>query len=128
STDRLAWQQRKAESFSMTPLYCGNFQEGYRSSKEYGGLEGISLGTAITISGAAANPSSGYHSSPFVSFLLTLFNVRLGSWLGNPNEYGEKVFRRGGPRHAWKALFADLLGLTDRKHAYVSLSDGGHFE
>ncbi len=125
---KLAWQQRKAESFSMTPLYCGNFQEGYRRSKDYGGPDGISLGTAMTISGAAANPSAGYHSSPFIAFLLTLFNVRLGSWLGNPNEYGAKVFGRSGPRHAWKPLFADLLGMTDRKHAYVSLSDGGHFD
>lgn len=127
-SDELAWQQRKSESFSFTPLYCGNFQEGYRRSEEYGGPDGVSLGTAITVSGAAANPSSGYHSSPLVSFLLTLFNVRLGSWLGNPNENGEKVYRRGGPRHAWKPLFADLLSLTNRHHPYVSLSDGGHFE
>lgn len=127
-TDNLAWQQRKAESFSMTPLYCGNFLEGYRRSDRYGGADGITLGTAMTISGAAANPSAGYHSSPFVSFLLTLFNVRLGSWLGNPNEHGEKVYGYSGPRHAWKPLFADLFGLTDCKHPYVSLSDGGHFE
>jgi hypothetical protein len=39
----------------------------------------ISLGTALTISGAAANPNMGYHSSPIVGFLMTLFNVRL--WL-----------------------------------------------
>src|SRR2546427_6742829 len=26
----------------------------------------------------------GYHSSPIVTLLLTLFNARLGSWLGNP--------------------------------------------
>lgn len=125
---RLAWQQRKAESFSMTPLYCGNFHEGYRRSSEYGGRNGISLGTAVTISGAAANPSAGYHSSPLVGFLMTLFNVRLGCWLGNPNQRGAKVYRRSGPRHAWMPLFADLLGLTDAQHAYVSLSDGGHFE
>ena len=127
-SDNLAWQQRKSESFSMTPLYCGNFNEGYRRSAEYGGPDGISLGTAITISGAAANPSSGYHSSPLVAFLMTLFNVRLGSWLGNTNEHGEKVYRYGGPRHAWKPLFADLLSMTNRNHPYVSLSDGGHFE
>jgi len=128
SAERLAWQQRKAESFSMTPLYCGNFHEGYRRSKEYGGTNGISLGTAITISGAAANPNAGYHSSPLVGFLMTLFNVRLGCWLGNPNEMGERVYTRSGPRHAWKPLFGDLLGFTDRCHAYVSLSDGGHFD
>jgi hypothetical protein len=128
SAEHLAWQQRKAESFSMTPLHCGNFFEGYRSSKEYGGANGVGLGTAITISGAAANPSAGYHSSPLVSFLMTLFNVRLGCWLGNTNVYGEEVYRYNGPRHAWNPLFGDLLGFTDAAHAYVNLSDGGHFE
>jgi hypothetical protein len=126
--NNLAWQQRKAEPFSMTPLHCGSFREGYRRSVDYGGANGVSLGTAITISGAAANPSSGYHSSPLVAFLMTLFNVRLGAWLGNTNGHGERVFRFSGPRHAWKPLFADLFSLTDSKHAYVSLSDGGHFD
>ena len=128
SSANLAWQQRKAESFSMTPLYCGNFEEGYRPSREYGGAGGISLGTAMTISGAAANPSSGYHSSPLVAFLMTLFNVRLGAWLGNPNQHGAGTYRLSGPSHAWKPLFADLFSHTDSGHSYVSLSDGGHFE
>lgn len=126
--EHAAWQQRKAQSFSMTPLYCGSFHGGYRRSREYGGSKGISLGTAVTISGAAANPNAGYHSSPLVGFLMTLFNVRLGAWLGNPNEHGRRVFRLAGPRHAWKPLFGDLFGMTDARHPYVSLSDGGHFE
>src|SRR6185295_6155646 len=127
SSHHLAWQQRKAESFSLTPLYCGNLREGYRSSVEYGGAQGITLGTAVAISGAAANPNAGYHTAPLVAFLMTLFNLRLGSWLGNTNRCGEKVYRLSGPRHAWKPLFADLFGQTDSSHAYVSLSDGGHF-
>src|SRR5207248_1696664 len=57
---RLAWQQRKAQSFTVTPLHSGNFCLGYRPSSEYG--HGISLGTAVTISGAAASPNMGYHS------------------------------------------------------------------
>jgi hypothetical protein len=128
SAKRLAWQQRKAESFSITPLYCGNFYEGYRRSTEYGGANGISLATAVTISGAAASPNSGYHSSPIVTFLMTLFNARLGCWLGNTNEHGATTYRRNGPKHAGKILFDELLGFTDADHAYVNLSDGGHFE
>ena len=128
SAEHLAWQQRKAESFSMTPLYCGNFFEGYRCSREYGGPTGLTLGTAITISGAAANPNAGYHSSPLVSFLMALFNVRLGCWLGNTNDYGHGTYRLRGPRHAWKPWFGDLFGLTDAERPYVNLSDGGHFE
>jgi hypothetical protein len=117
--DRLAWQERKAVSFTVTPLACGwtdslcedsaAARGAYVSTSEYGGNEadlgmegtGISLGTAMTISGAAASPNMGYHSSAPVAFLLTLFNVRLGAWLPNPacrlplSEMG-----RSGPRHA----------------------------
>ncbi|UXI67346.1 patatin-like phospholipase family protein [Tahibacter amnicola] len=128
SGDKLAWQQRKAESFSMTPLYCGNFHEGYRPSSEYGGREGVSLGTAVSISGAAANPSMGSSSSPTVGFLLALFNVRLGAWLGNTNQHGEKTYRLPGPRFAPFPLLAELFGLTTSKSSYVNLSDGGHFD
>ncbi|MBZ5560308.1 MAG: patatin-like phospholipase family protein [Acidobacteriia bacterium] len=128
SAEHLAWQQRKAESFSMTPLYCGNFHEGYRPSKDYGGPNGVSLATAITISGAAASPNGGYHSSPIVTFLMTLFNARLGCWLGNTNAHGAATFRRSGPVHAGSILFSELLGFTDAEHPYINLSDGGHFE
>jgi len=70
---------------------------GYRSTTGadgtvYGGPQGISLGSAITISGAAASPNMGYHSSPFVTFILTLLNVRLGAWLGNPGQAGDHTF------------------------------------
>lgn len=123
---KLAWQQRKAESFSMTPLYCGNFYEGYRPTTEYAG--GISLGTAMTISGAAANPSMGYHSSATVTFLLGLFNARLGAWLGNSNQRGDSTWQLAGPRWAAATLLADLLGYTDADNKYINLSDGGHFD
>ena len=83
---RLAWQQRKAETFTATPLHCGSRDVGYRPSSGYGG--GISLGTAIAISGAAASPNMGYHSSSAVGFIMTLFNARQGCWLGNPGPVG----------------------------------------
>ncbi len=92
----LAWQQRKAANFTMTPLHCGSYEVGYRPTtgpegQRYGG-DAISLGTAITISGAAASPNMGYHSSPLVTFILTLLNVRLGAWLGNPGPAGDRTF------------------------------------
>jgi hypothetical protein len=127
-SDRLAWQLRKAESFSFTPLFSGNFHEGYRPTCDYGGAAGMSLGTAVTISGAAANPNMGYNSSPTITFLMALLNARLGVWLGNTNEHGAKVYRRNGPRFALRPLIAELLGHTDARHAYVDLSDGGHFD
>jgi hypothetical protein len=128
SGDKLAWQQRKAESFAMTPFHCGSYREGYRRSADYGGPEGISVGTAMTISGAAANPNMGYNSSPAVGFLMAVFNVRLGAWLGNTNPNGERKFGRAGPAQAILPLFAEVFGLTNSRRQYVNLSDGGHFD
>jgi hypothetical protein len=124
----LAWQERKAESFSITPYYCGNFHEGYRDSAAYGGQGGISLGTAVTISGAAANPHMGYCSSPALAFVMSLFNVRLGAWLGNTNARGDRAFHLPGPRQALSPMLGELFGYTTPDFKYVNLSDGGHFD
>ncbi|HZF14167.1 MAG TPA: hypothetical protein VFE33_35675 [Thermoanaerobaculia bacterium] len=127
----LAWQDRKAESFTFSALHSG-YREGYRRSEVYGlhadRKTAVSLGTAVAISGAAASPNMGYHSSPVVTFLLALFNVRLGWWLGNTAAAGAHTFDTPGPRFAPKALLAETFGLTDDEHPYVYLSDGGHFE
>jgi hypothetical protein len=126
--EKLAWQQRQAESFTITPLHAGSFYVGYRDSKEYGGPDGISIGTAVTISGAAASPNQGYNSSPALAFLLTLLNVRLGSWLGNPGLAGRKSFKRNHPRTNLEPLLWELTGTTNDQCSLVYLSDGGHFE
>lgn len=141
SSKRLAWQQRKAEPFIVSPLHSGSGcisrhrekdGEGtpgaYRPSGEYGGEEGISLGTAMAISGAAASPNMGYHSSPALALLMTLFNVRLGWWLGNPANHKKKIYGQDGPRFAIKALLTEMFGLTTDEAKYIYLSDGGHFE
>jgi hypothetical protein len=126
----LAWQERKAASFTISPLHCGSGIEdiGYRRSRSYGGPDGMSLGTAMTISGAAASPNMGYHSSPLVTLIMTLFNARLGWWLGNPGTAGDKTFSGDGPRLALQPLVAEAFGLTDDYSRHVYLSDGGHFE
>ncbi len=135
SGEKLGWQERKAQSFTVSPLHCGSsaMQPGYRSTNGadgtvYGGPQGISLGSAITISGAAASPNMGYHSSPFVTFILTLLNVRLGAWLGNPGQAGDDTFHLGYPESSVRPIIDEALGLTNDKSPYVYLSDGGHFE
>jgi hypothetical protein len=135
SGEKLGWQERKAQSFTVSPLHCGSsaMHPGYRSTTGadgtvYGGPKGISLGSAITISGAAASPNMGYHSSPFVTFILTLLNVRLGAWLGNPGQAGDHTFQLGYPQSSVRPIVDEALGLTNDKSPYVYLSDGGHFE
>ena len=128
STRRLSWQERKAEAFTVSPLHSGSACKAFRRSQDYGGAGGISLGTAMAISGAAASPNMGYNSSPGVTFLLALFNVRLGWWFGNPGREGEKTFRLEGPTLALQPLVEETFGLTTDERPYVYLSDGGHFE
>lgn len=126
ATRNLAWQERKAEAFTVSPLHCGSANEGYRPSSEYGGQ--ITLGTAMAISGAAASPNMGYQSSPAITFLLTLFNVRLGWWLGNPGPSGDSVYKTQGPNIALAPMIREAAGLTTDNGKYVYLSDGGHFD
>jgi len=126
--NRLSWQQRKAESLTISPLHCGSANLGYRDSSQYGGKDGISLGTAMTVSGAAASPNMGYHSSPIIGLIMTLFNVRLGAWFGNPGIAGGKSWKNEGPRSAVASLVSEAFGLTTDASEYVYLSDGGHFE
>ena len=87
---------------------------------------GMGLGTALAVSGAAASPNQGYHSTPAVAFLMTIFNVRLGWWLQNP-AYRD-VWRREGPRWGIRYLLSELAGMADEHSKYVHVSDGGHFD
>lgn len=131
---QLAWQQRRAAAFAFTPLACGSSftlpdEHGaclshYRPSDRY--MAGVWLGSAMAISGAAASPNMGYHSSPALTFLLTVFNVRLGHWNGNPAH--SRAWATQGPRFGGTYLLRELFGLTDHTSPYVYLSDGGHFE
>ena len=138
----------QSRSFTVTPQFCGCANLGYRKTEEYGDPGGgISVGTAMAISGAADSPNIGYHSSPSIAFLLTLLNVRLGWWLGEPGSrrqqgrlvlqtresvQPQRVGDRSLPSGRALALLApvavELFGLTDDNSPYVYLSDGGHFE
>ncbi|MDH4233275.1 MAG: hypothetical protein OEW04_14750, partial [Nitrospirota bacterium] len=135
----LAWQTRKAVSFVSTPRFCGYelpAEEEKDEEKEKAGCYrvtkgraqnggGVLLGEAMTVSGAAASPNMGYHSSPPLAFLMTIFNVRLGWWVRN-TRYGG--MENKGPKMGLRYLMAELFGLTDNESGYVYLSDGGHFE
>jgi Patatin-like phospholipase len=144
SGEVLAWQQRKAASFVFTPFAAGSAYENggaFRPAAEFlspdeesfvdrltgerRARRGVSLGTAFAISGAAASPNMGAQSSAALAMMLTIFNVRLGWWVGNPEK---DAWRAPGPRFGLWNLIKELFGLTSGKDRYLYLSDGGHFE
>jgi hypothetical protein len=91
----------------------------------------MTLPTAMAISGAAVNPSTGVGGKgitrqPLLSMLMGLLNIRLGYWAPNPN-----------PKRAASSIPNYFLpGLSEmftrwklnEKASYVELTDGGHFE
>ncbi|VXB63215.1 patatin-like phospholipase family protein [Massilia sp. 9I] len=150
--EELAWRTRKAASFTFTPRYCGfelppgstgstaagaagaDAARGcYRPTDAYGSRSGagadddagVRLGMAIAVSGAAASPNMGAHSSPPLNFLMTMFNVRLGRWCPNPRK---DAWQQSSPPVGLFSLLAELFGLTNADASYVYLSDGGHFD
>ena len=141
------WAERKAAPFTITPLRAGaaclgekdaqgDAEGRYVRTADYGGQEhesghedvksGITLGTAMTISGAAVSPNQGYHSSPATAFLMTLFDVRLGAWLPNPGV--AQRWTPAKPSNALLPLFNEMFGRANDQRADVYLSDGGHFD
>lgn len=145
----LDWQERKGASFVATKLRCGSPRTGYVAPTRLGGRQGFTLGRAMTISGAAASPNMGYHSSPLVTLLMTLLNIRLGCWVRNPerltrvqaggSRWSEARARmakgvaaletnRSDPPFAlWYAAKEAFSGTSDES-GWLYLSDGGHFD
>jgi Patatin-like phospholipase len=133
----LALHTRHSAIFTLSPVSCGTTYRsrdqsgvgttlGYVDTSAYGGHSGApTLGQAISVSGAAASPNMGYHTSPVVAFLLTVFNVRLGWWFPNPGRTATEV---ASPHFNLRYLFAELFGGADDKSPFLMISDGGHFE
>ena len=148
----LGYATRRAKSFVFTPLYCGydvifpgdgenrfkleNACELSFSKTELGRTaesltlmsadDGIALGTAMAISGAAASPNMGYFTSPATGLFMTLFDVRLGWWMGNSRFTSQ--WKSAGPTSGLGYLVSELVAQSDQNKGYVYLSDGGHFE
>lgn len=147
--DNLAWQERKAASFTMSPYYCGYALgpstgdarhsraicddappgEGYRPASDWasrdGGNRRFSLGMAIATSGAALSSNRGRGTTAALAFLTTVFNLRLGRWSPNPRA---RRWLASGPRFAPLCLLLELFGYSNEARTYVHLSDGGHFD
>ena len=133
----LAVKTRRSDCFTMTPLHCGFSHKGTGTSRAVAGgyaptenycgqKESPTLGLAVAVSGAAASPNMGYHTSPLTSFLMTVFNARLGCWFANPA--CDPPVSRFSPHFAFPSLLKELLGTADDESSFVDISDGGHFE
>ena len=113
---------RGADFFEFSKEYCGSESTGFRKTEKYNGGE-TRLATAMAISGAAASPQMGEMSSPILSFILTLLNVRLNRWMPNPQN-AQKKWLKFFPYYFIK----EMLGKGRENDYYLNLSDGGHHE
>jgi hypothetical protein len=134
----LALHTRHSASFTMSPLHCGSpymSRDQHGNAKEVGYVAtaafghrtgGPTLGQAVSVSGAAASPNMGYHTSAVTAFLLTLFNIRLGWWF--PNPLLKAANSTLSPHFSLTYLATELFGMASDKSSFVMVSDGGHFE
>ncbi len=121
------WKLRGGDSFILTPKRCGSSATGWIASDRFLGGR-LTLATAMSISGAAANPNTGADGvgltrSRSVSLLMALLNLRLGYWTCNPR-YGSGWMR---PNHFVPGLM-QAFGLHREDSKFIELSDGGHFD
>jgi hypothetical protein len=135
------YRGRGGDNFILSPLFCGSTATGWERTDP--SPQGLTLATAMAISGAAINPDAacggeGLTRQAGLSTLMSILNIRLGYWLRNParrraSDAGESAAGRslrGKPNFLWPGL-AEMFGRfnylrEDRK--WVLLSDGGHFE
>lgn len=135
SNTQLDWQDRRGSSFLLSPLYCGHIpvptepadsqplgETTIATANQPGLSRQISLGAAMSCSGAAVDSYMGYHSNPWVSFLLSLFNLRLGAWLPNRQQR-----QWDGHAPGW-LLLREMFGKLRADSSWLRLSDGGHFD
>lgn len=126
------YRGRGGDNFMLSAGYCGsNASGGWRDTRSFM-QGGMTLPTAMAISGAAVNPSSGCGGEgvtrqPFLSMLMGLLNIRLGYWAPNPNKH--YLRRSAVPNFIWPGLWEVFLrrNLSERSWL-IQLTDGGHFE
>ncbi|MBF0375386.1 MAG: patatin-like phospholipase family protein, partial [Alphaproteobacteria bacterium] len=126
----IRYRGRAGDNFLLSPLACGSDATGRVWTVDFAtGGEGVSLPSAIAISGAAVNAHTGGASSPTRSgalgLLMAMFGLQLGVWVANPRH---KMVSRAWPNDLYPGL-GGVVGVGMDENAWmVMLSDGGHFE
>jgi len=134
-SDEARYRGRGGDSFLLSPLYCGGNATGWHDTRVFL-RDGMTLATAMAISGAAANPNTGVAGrgltrDRLVSFLMAYLGLRLGYWARNPAATGYHRFLASvtQPNLLYPGIVQGLLGQRLNEVAgYLELSDGGHFE
>jgi len=117
--------------FTFSQYYCGSPVAGigYAPTENYAQTNfahGLTLGTAMAVSGAAMSPTAGRTTHPLRALILGVLNARLGIWIGNPR-FPEAVASDKPPLAGFTVL-REILGLRSKFSRWIHLSDGGHFE
>jgi hypothetical protein len=107
--------------FVLAPRFCGSDRTGYRPTDAFASGT-ISLAGAVAASGAAVTPQMGIYTQPMLSFLISLFNLRLGMLVPNPAHRRWRVGGAIGVPDEWLHFRMSQRS----RHSY--LSDGGHHE
>jgi len=139
------YRGRGGDNFIYTPLVTGSGATGWRRT-DISHDKGITLATAMAVSGAAINPNTapsgeGITRQPVLSVLMSMFNIRLGLWFRNPNH--EPVLQA----LSWTAILHGLFKKQERPNLifpaliesfgrknltedspWILVTDGGHFE
>lgn len=88
---------RGGDNFILTPKYCGSNATGWCETR-HSPYNDMTPPTALAISGAAVNSNTGAGGggitrTPFLSFLMGFFNIRLGYWADNPAPRRDRLCR-----------------------------------
>lgn len=132
--DNQTFASRGGDNFLISPLYVGSRATGWQDTNDYIERNGpLTLASAMAASGAAANASAGYIGTgitmnPLVSAVMSLLNIRLGLWVGNPAHKDARRVRTI-PTFLMAGFFPGFVGALHRRDSsFLELTDGGHFE
>jgi hypothetical protein len=121
---------RNADFFIFSPLFTGSEATGYVETESIEKkLSGLTAGTAMAISGAAASSNMGSATIKALVPTLAILNVRLGYWLTNPAKVAGALKKALVFRLFDRLYFLkELLGLLTEDSETIYLTDGGHIE
>lgn len=89
-------RDRYADFFTFSKLFVGGESTGYVRTKSLEAVcSDLNTASAMAISAGAASPNMGKYTNGFLTFVMTLLNVRLGFWIPNPSAVNRRLNSRG---------------------------------